>query len=178
MNLFHLYCRLEFFFLRLCKIIKFKSFWKNSIVKYWLFGWSQEAEIWENVYIWEGIHMWAEWWLSIWDGTIIWPRVTIRTTNHDYKSWDFLPYGPWVEKRKVEIWKNCWIWEGVYINPGTIIWEGVIIWMWTVLSWRIDPYSIIVWGKTRCIGTRDIDKYNLLKKNNKIYLKSKWEWKI
>jgi len=173
-----MYCRLEFFILRKVGIIRFKDIWKKSIIKYGLFGWTHNITIGNYVYIWESVRMWWEWWLSIWDNTIIGPNVTMRTTNHDYKKWDFLPYWPWIEKREIKIGENCWIWEWVYINPWSQIGEWSIIWMWTVVSGKIPPLSIVVGASTRQIKKRDMMEYKKLKKERAFYLEHKLEWKI
>ena len=178
MILINLYKRFEFWFLKKIWLIKFKKIWKKSIVKWWLYWWLHNIEIWKYVYIWENIQCWWLGWLKIWDWTIIWPNVIIRTTNHDYKSWDFIPYWPWIDSREVIIWKNSWIWDNVLITPWTQVWEWCIIWMWAVISWNIEDFSIIVWNPWKVIKKRNIEEYFKNKENNKVYLKYKLEWKI
>jgi len=178
MILINLYKRFEFWILIKLWLIKFKKVWRQSIIKWGLYWWTFNIEIWDYVYIWENAQFWWLWWLLIWDWTIIWPNVIIRTTNHDYKTWDFLPYWHWFDSRKVIIWENCWIWDSVLITPWTIIWEWCIIGMWAVVSWEIEPFSIIVGNPWRIVKKRNIKQYKKLKKENKIYLKYKLEWKI
>jgi len=178
MNLLYLYNKIEFWILRKLNLIKFKKVWEKSIIKWWLYWDTYNIEIWNYVYIWENAQFWWFWWIKISDWTIIWPNVIIRSSNHDYKSWDFLPYWPWSEKREVVIWENCWIWDSVLITPWTNIWEWSIIWMWAVVSWKIPDYSIVVWNPWKVIKTRNIEEYKKLKKEGKIYLKYKLLWKI
>jgi len=178
MIVINLYKRLEFWILLKIWLIRFQKLWKNSIVKYGLFWNPERIIIEEYVYIWENCNFWGLGWITIASGTICWPNIIIRSSNHNYKSWDYLPYGPWVESRPVKVWKNCWIWDSVLIAPWTQIWEWVIIWMWSVVSWEIPAYSIEVWNPWKVIKTRDIDIYNTLKEEDKIYIKNKILWNI
>lgn len=178
MILVNYYKIFEFWIFRKIWLIKFWSIWNKTIVKYWLFWDAKNINIWNYVYIWENCNLWALWWIDIWDWTIIWPNVIIRSSNHNYKTWDYIPYWPKSELKKVEIWENCWIWDNVLITPGTMIWEWSIIWMGAVVSWNIPKYSIVVWNPWNVIKNRNEELYENLKKEWKIYLKSKLEWKI
>ena len=171
MYLFDLYCKIEFWILRKVWWIKFWSIWIKSQIKYWLYGDTKKIHIWDYVYIWENCNLWWMWWINIGNGSIIAPNVIIRSSNHDYKSWDYLPYWPWVDQREVIIWDNCWVWANVLITPGTQVWEGSIIGFWAVLSWIYPPFSIIVWNPGKVIKSRDIQVYERLKQEQKIYFK-------
>ncbi len=177
MILLEIYKKIEFFILRKLWYIRFWSIGKWSIIKYWLYGDAKHIDIWEYVYVWENASIWWLWWVTIWSGTIIWPNVTIRSSNHDYKKADFIPYGPWVEKKTVSIGENCWIWDNVNIVPGAQIGEWSIVWMWSVVSWTIENYSIVVWNPAKIAWKRDIEKYCTAKNNSQIYLKYKQQWK-
>lgn len=174
----NLYKKFEFWVLSRLGFIKFWRIWEKTIIKYWVYWDCKNINIWDYVYIWEEANFWALWGIDIWSWTIVWPNVIIRSSNHDYKIWDYLPYSPEAELRKVIIWENCWIWDSVKICPWTSIWEGCIIWMGAVISWKIPNYSIVVWNPGKVIKTRNIEKYKELKSKWKIYLKNKIEWKI
>ncbi len=178
MYLINLYCRLEFYILRKIWFYKFKKEWKSVILKFGLIGGSNNIEIWDYVYIWDNFNLWWEWGLKIWNNTIIWPNVKIRSTNHDFKSWDYLPYWPWIEKKEVNIWENCWIWDSVNIVPWTKIWYWSIIWMWSTIYGNIPPYSIVVNSSMSIIKNRNINEYKYLDENSKYYIKYKSKWKI
>jgi acetyltransferase-like isoleucine patch superfamily enzyme len=171
MYVFDLYCKIEFWFLRKLRLKKFKKVWKNTCIKYWFYGDSTSIRIWNDVYIWESCHFWWAWGISIWEWSIIASWVIIRSSNHDYKTWDFIPFWPWIEKREVNIWANCWIWANVLITPGTQIWEWSIVWFWAVLSWKYPPCSIIVWNPWKVIKMRNEKNYEKLKMDKKIYWK-------
>lgn len=171
MYLFHLYCRLEFWMIRKLWLIKFWSVWERTTIKYGLYWDTNNIDIWSYVYIWENCNLWWLWWIEIWDGTIIASNVIIRSSNHDYKSNDYIPYWPGIDERKVKIWKNCWIWSNVLIAPGVHLWEGSIVWFWAVLSGEYPQCSIIVGNPAKVIKQRDVRSYKILKENEKIYLK-------
>jgi len=151
MILIELLKRIEFSILCMLWIIHFWSIWKKSLVKYWMFWWSKNINIWDYVYIWDNGSYWGEGWIKISNGTIIWPRVTIRSTNHNYKESEFLPYDKKVIKKPVIIGENCWIWDSVMIAPGTVIWEWSIVWMWSVLSGKYEAHSLIVWNPWKTV---------------------------
>lgn len=178
MILLNLYKRFEFWILRKIWLIKFKNVWIWTIIKYWLFWNPENIDFWNYIYIWENSNLWWLWWIKISSWTIIWPNITIRSSNHDYKTWDFLPYWPNIEIKPVFIWENCWIWDWVNITPWTKIWEWCIIWMWSVVSWDIPDFSIVVWNPWKIIKNRDMEQYNKLKSEWKIYLMYKKLWKI
>jgi len=165
--------RLEFTFLLLLRIIKFKHIWKKSLVKYWTYTWSNHIYIWDYVYIWDNALFAGEWWINIWDWSILWPRVTIRSTNHNYKNSSLLPYDSKIIKKQVYIWKNCWIWDNVMISPWTHLWEWCIVWMWSVLSWIYESNCLIIWNPGKIIKELDKTQYTEKKKEGLIYLKHK-----
>lgn len=178
MILINYYKAFEFWLLRKIWFIKFWKLWEKVVIKYWLFWNPENINIWKYVYIWENCNFWALGWINIWNWTIIWPNVVVRSSNHNYKLSDYIPYSPKAELKEVEIWENCWIWDNVLITPWTKIWEGSIIWMWAVVSWNIPDFSIVVWNPCKIIKTRNIDIYNKLKNEWKIYMKYKLIWKI
>lgn len=178
MILLHYYKTFEFWLLRKIWLIRFWKIWLWTHIKYGLFWNPEKIIIWNYVYIWENCNLWWLWGIEILNWTIIWPNVVIRSSNHDYKSWDYIPYWPWSELKMVHIWENCWIWDSVQITPWCQIGEWCIIWMGSVIAGKIEPYSIVVWNPWKVIKMRDIEIYKKLKKNWKIYLKYKNLWKI
>lgn len=167
--------KLEWFFIRLLRLKKFHHIWKWSQIEYGIFSDTPNIEIGEYVYIWEGARFHGYGWISIWSGTIVWPNVTIRSSNHDYKTHTALPYGFWIEARKVSIGENCWIGEWVSIVPGTVIGEWVIVWMWSVVSGNIPNFALVVWNPGIIKKYRDAEAYQKLKSEWKIYLQLKQE---
>lgn len=166
--------KIEWRLIQFFKLKKFKSVWVWVEICFWVFSDAGCIDIGDYVYIGEWAIFHAAWWISIWSWTIIWPNVLIRSSNHPYKNQEFIPYGFWIEERKVFIWENCWIWEWVKIIPWTVIWEWSIIWMWAVVGWNIPPMSIVVWNPWKVIKTRDIVMYQKAKEKWNIYLKHKF----
>ena len=116
--------------------------------------------------------------IEIKSGTIIGPNVFIHSANHRYKNAEYLPNDEKQDYKKVTIGENVWIGGNVSITPGTSIGEGCIIGMGSVVSGTIPALSIVVGNPCRIISQRDTEHYNRLKKNNKIYLIQKFNYKI
>lgn len=171
MILLHYYNLIEFWILRKTWLLRFWNIWEKTIIKYWLYWDAKNIDIWDYCYIWENCHFWAMWGIEIWSWTIIASNVIIRTSNHDYKTWDYIPFWPKNELKKVCIWENCWIWANVLIAPWTQIWEWSIIWFGAVVSWNIPAGSIVVWNPWKVIKMRDMQMYDTCKNEWKIYYK-------
>lgn len=173
MILLEFYKRIEFSILRLLWFIKFWKIWKNSLIKYGSYWWTSNIIIWDYVYIGDNWAYWGEGWIYIWSWTIIWPKVTIRSRNHNYKNAKYLPYDQEVEDKPVYIGENCWIWDSVMIAPWTVLGEGSIVWMGSVISGKYEPHSLIVWNPWRKIKDLYTASYDKKKKDSLIYLKHK-----
>lgn len=156
--------------------LKFKHLGKNVI---WGLGKISGAEniiIGDNVYIGSENRLNGKGGLEIKSGVIIGPRVTIHTTNHNYKNAKSVPYDEKVILKKVIINKNCWIGDSVKIVPGVTIGEGCIVGMGSVITKDIPAFSLVGGNPAKIIRKRsDIKNYN--KNKNKIYLKIKKEKK-
>lgn len=112
--------------------------------------------------------------VSIKKGSIIGPKVTIYTANHNFKPGSHaIPYDKKLDMRPVEIDENVWVGGNVILLPGAKLREGVIVGAGSVISKEIPAYSIVVGNPCKIIGTRDIDEYHRLKKANAIYLLNK-----
>jgi acetyltransferase-like isoleucine patch superfamily enzyme len=128
----------------------------------------------ENVYIGSMSTIYAHAHVLIKKGSIIGPKVTIYTANHNFKTGAHaIPYDKQLNCRAVEIGENVWIGGNVILLPGTKLGEGVIVGAGSVVAKEIKPYSIVVGNPCKIIGTRNIDEYRRLKSENAIYLKNK-----
>lgn len=112
--------------------------------------------------------------LHIKRGSIIGPNFYVHTANHNFKANNYIPYDEKYIFKKVIINENVWIGANVNVVPGTIIGEGCIIGMGAVVSGNIPAYSIVVGNPCKIIGSRNIEDYINLKKEDKIYLKAKY----
>ncbi|MGV0922708.1 acyltransferase [Empedobacter tilapiae] len=157
------------------RIIKlFKYFGdSNDINVNTKFIFPQNIEIKSFVYIGPGGYLNGQGGLIIKSGTIIGPNITIYTSNHRFRDADFLPYDSVNELKPVTINENVWIGGNVIITPGSNIGEGCVIGAGCVVSGNIPPCSIVVGNPCQIIKSRDINHYNKLKAENKIYLKDK-----
>jgi maltose O-acetyltransferase len=113
--------------------------------------------------------------ISIGDNVIFGPRCIIWPYNHNYDSNNFIPYGPQKEDviKDIIIEDNVWIGMNTTILAGVIIGEGAIIASNSVVTKNVPKYAIFGGNPAKFIKNRDIDKYELLKKENKLYLEYK-----
>lgn len=155
--------------------LTFKRIGENVQINKGTFSMSQNIEIGDNVYIGPDAYIFAQGGLLIGDGTIIGPRVTILTNNHNYDSPDLnsIPYDGKNILKKVTICENVWIGANVSIVPGVTIGEGAVIAMGAVVSKDVPPFAVVGGNPAKIIKYRDKDRYNQLKKEGKIYLKMK-----
>lgn len=110
--------------------------------------------------------------LHIGSGTIIGPRLKVHTSNHNYEG-TMLPYDDCYNVEDVVIGDNVWIGSDVSIMPGVVIGEGAIIGACSCVTKDVPPYAIVGGCPAKIIKYRDIDKYNQLKNNERIYLTMK-----
>jgi len=89
-------------------------------------------------------------------------NVTIYSSNHNVAG-ETIPYDNTYVLAPVHIEDSVWIGMNVSILPGVTIGEGSIIGMNTVVSKDVEPLSIVVGSKQRCVGYRDVEKYKALK---------------
>jgi acetyltransferase-like isoleucine patch superfamily enzyme len=135
----------------------------------------QNIEIGDNVYIGFGGYYVGSGGIKIGNGTIMAHKVEILTRNHNYNSKDLksVPYDKRYILKPVIIEENCWIGSHVCILPGVTIGEGAVIGMGSVVTEDVPKYAIVGGNPAKVLKFRDIDNYNKLKNENKIYLKLK-----
>ena len=111
--------------------------------------------------------------VEIGSGTMIGPRVTIISSNHNYDGEELrsIPYDNKIYKRPVIIKENVWIGSNVCILPGVEIGEGAVIGMGSIVNKNIPPYAIAVGNPAKIIKYRNKDVYLKLKCEDKIYNK-------
>lgn len=107
--------------------------------------------------------------LHIGSGTIIGPRLKVHTSNHNYEG-KMIPYDDIYVVKDVWIGQNVWIGSDVSILPGVKIGEGAVIGACSCVTKDIPPFAIVGGCPAKIIKYRDINKYNLLKKEGAIYL--------
>lgn len=107
--------------------------------------------------------------LYIDSGTIIGPRLKVHTSNHRWEG-EMLPYDDIYIVKDVCIGKNVWIGADVTIMPGVTIGEGAVVAACSCVTKDVPPMALVGGSPAKVIKYRDADKYNQLKKEDKIYL--------
>ncbi|RKQ15976.1 acyltransferase [Ureibacillus endophyticus] len=159
---------------------KFKSIGENVQIEKGTFYLYKNIEIGDNVYIGPEAYIFAQGGVSIGNGTILGPRVTILTNNHNYDSPDLrsIPYDGKNILKKVTIGENVWIGANVSIAPGVTIGEGAVIAMGAVVTKDVPPFAVVGGNPAKVIKYRDTERYLKLKQEGKIYLKMKQQKEI
>lgn len=112
--------------------------------------------------------------VTIGDNTIIGPNVEIMTTVHNYES-NLLPYnGNNDITKNIYIGRNVWIGSDVIIMPGIKIGEGSVIGAKAFVNKDIPKCSIVVGTPARVIKKRDLNEYEKLCNEQKLYLYKKY----
>lgn len=93
--------------------------------------------------------------------------LTIFSTNHNYKSQDFVPYDHVDLMRPVTIGDAVWIGTNVTIAPGATIGNGVIVSSGSVVFGDIPECAIVRGNPAQVIDYRDKDLFNELLRNGK-----------
>lgn len=91
----------------------------------------------KNIFINNNLKCVARGGITIEDGVMIAPGVTILTVNHDLKDHCVLIPMP------VTIKKNVWIGANATICPGVIIGEGAVIAAGAVVTKDVEPYTVV-----------------------------------
>lgn len=158
----------------LCIRKKLGSCGENVIISYpFDFSKPQNIIIGNNVYI--GPHSWISSYgeVIIGNGSIIGPRIKIYTGNHNYNSEEAIPYDGLTIVKSTLISENVWIGGDVILLPGVIIGEGSVVGAGSVVTKDVAPGTIVGGNPAKVIKLRDMECYNKLKSENKIYLRLK-----
>lgn len=91
------------------------------------------------------------------------------TQNHNYDKGNAIPYDNTYICLNVEIHDNVWIGSRVIILGGVKIEEGAIIQAGSVVVSDIPKYAIAGGHPAKIFKYRDIEHYELLKKENKYH---------
>lgn len=160
---------------------KMKKVGKNiHICKDYSISALNNIEIGSHVWIGEKFYAKGEGGIKIGSGTIISRNVEIWTSNHNYDSLDLvtIPYDKRFVYKPVCIEENVWIGSRVIILPGVTIGEGAVIGAGAVVTKDIPPYAVVGGNPARVLKYRNIEVYNRLKKENKIYLDEEYNYDI
>lgn len=133
----------------------------------------------ENIFLGNDVYIGPDAWISsfaevhICNGTIIGPRLKIYTGNHNYDNDKMLPYDEVTIAKKVIIKENVWIGGDVIILPGITIEEGAVIGAGALINKNVPKGAVVGGNPFQIIKYRDLEKYEKLKLQGKIYLREK-----
>lgn len=127
----------------------------------------------EYVYIGPGSHIHGKGGVEIGSNTVIGPRLTIHSSNHNYIEPELLPYDGITVLKKVIIGNNVWIGDSVFVCPGVSIGDGAVIAMGSVVTKDVPRLAIVGGNPAKIISYRNENNYKELVENNKYYLINK-----
>lgn len=156
-----------------------KSVGKNvHICKNYAISALRNVELGSHVWIGENFYAKGEGGLTIKSGSILSRNVEIWTSNHCYDGDDLqmIPYDRRMKTEPVVIGENVWIGSRVIILPGVTIGEGAVIGAGAVVSKDIPPYAVVGGNPAKVLKYRNIEKYEELKAQGKIYLDMEYDY--
>lgn len=138
----------------------------------------EKINIGSHVYIGPEPYIYADGGLTIESHTIIGPRITILTSNHNFRSDKLLPFDEISYLEPVHIGKFVWIGANVSICPGVHIGAGSVIAMGSVVTKDVPSGSIVGGNPAKVISQRDQETLDKLMRNEASYLQQKSKGKI
>jgi acetyltransferase-like isoleucine patch superfamily enzyme len=107
------------------------------------------------------------------NGSIFGPRVKIFTGNHRYENPTALPYDEVTLAKSVRIGENVWVGADVLLLPGVEVGEGAVIAAGAVVTKSVPKGAVVGGNPAKVLKYRDLDNYDRLKAEGKIYLAMK-----
>lgn len=78
----------------------------------------------------------------------------------------------------VVIGENVWVGSSAIILPGITIGEGAVVGAGSVVTKDVPAFAVVGGNPTKVLKYRDIERYNKLKLQDKIYLKENYNYDI
>lgn len=95
--------------------------------------------------------------------------LTIFSSNHDYNSEEFIPYGKKSVLKPVVIKDFVWCGANVTICPGVTIEEGAVIGAGAVVTKDVPKCAVVAGNPAKIIKYKDIDNFERLKNEGKFF---------
>jgi acetyltransferase-like isoleucine patch superfamily enzyme len=95
--------------------------------------------------------------------------LTIFSTNHNYRSEEFIPYDEIVINKPVIIEDFVWCGSNVTIVPGVTIGEGAVLGSGSVITKNVPKGAIVGGNPAVVIRYRNMELYKKLKSEGKFY---------
>ena len=156
-----------------------KSVGRNvHICKNYAISARRNVELGDHVWIGDNFYAKGEGGLTVGSGTIISRNVEVWTSNHCYDADDLqmIPYDRRMVTKPVMIGENVWIGSRVIILPGVTIGEGAVIGAGAVVVRDIPPCAVAGGNPARVLKYRNVEKYEELKANGRIYLDMEYDY--
>lgn len=132
-----------------------------------------------NVYIGPGARIFCKGKIVIGDSTIIGPKATFYSSNHNFYSDKLVPYDNKAENiTGVNIGNGCWVGDSCLFLPGSVVGDHCLIGAGSVIRGHFPSGSIIVGNPARVVKSLSSEQLNNkqeLFKNKKFYLEYKYQ---
>lgn len=113
--------------------------------------------------------------ITIGDGTILGPNVTILSSTHRHQQTKYLPYDEFDEFRPVTIGRGAWLGFGCMIVPGVTIGDGAIVAMGAVVTRDVPAGAIVGGNPATILKQRDAEWIAQAVAAERYYLKARFE---
>jgi acetyltransferase-like isoleucine patch superfamily enzyme len=143
------------------KIIIGPDLCKNFSIKY-----PSNLEIGENTVFNGNLYLNCEGGVTIGNFCHIAQGLTLYSSNHDWKSTKYVPYGKSNICKRVIIGNAVWICANVTILPGVEIGNGAIIGAGSVVRKNVKPGHVVTGNPAITIAERNMNLFNSLYKRN------------
>ncbi|MEL7141987.1 MAG: acyltransferase [Cyanobacteria bacterium J06573_11] len=109
--------------------------------------------------------------VTIGDGTLLAPHVTLLSSSHQYDQQEMLPYSSADKALGIVIGRGCWIGWGAMVAPGVVIGDGAVVGMGAVVTKNVEAGSVVVGNPAKAVKQRDIAFVQQAVENEHFYLK-------
>jgi maltose O-acetyltransferase len=138
----------------------------------------ERVKLGSHIYVAHNAFWYTQGGLTIDDGTLLGPHLSIYTVNHNYLNAEAVPYDGMMILKPVHIKQNAWVGGNVQILPGVTIGEGAVIGAGSVVAKDIPDLAIAAGNPAKPFRMRDRESYETLKAAGKIYMLMKYRGEL
>ncbi|GHB24552.1 hypothetical protein GCM10007094_10750 [Pseudovibrio japonicus] len=126
----------------------------SRIVSLNAWSWLNRLEIGDHVYIGPSARLFALGGITIDEGSIAGPNLTIYTSNHDFFGTATIPYSnETISKKNVAVGKGCWLGDSVILLPGTELGDHCLVGAGSVVRGTFPAGSILLGNPAKVVKT-------------------------